>query len=60
MKIGQTKNISNLNNEELDNYVEEYDKEFDKFNGHMGKDIFINASFTKGTYWKHQQALKKS
>ena len=60
MRIIATKNISNLDNEKLDNYVEKYVEELDKFRDHMRKDRVTNAMLTKGTYWKHRKALEKA
>ena len=60
MRIIATKNISNLNNEKLDNYVEEYGKELDKFRAHMRKDRVTNAMLQKVLIGNIRKALEKA
>ena len=60
MRIRTVKNISDLNNEELQDYVEEYGKELDKFRAHMRKERVTNTMVTRGTYWDHKKNFRKS
>ena len=60
MRIRTIKIYQILNNEELQDYVEEYGKELDKFRAHMRKERVTNTMVTRGTYWDHQKALEKA
>ena len=61
IKITATKNISNLINEELQNYVKKYGEELDKFRDHMRKERVTNAMYYKRYLsWKHREALEKA
>ena len=54
------KRISYFNNKDLEDYVEEYGKELDKFRAYMRKDRVTNARNAKRTYWEHQKSLEKA
>ena len=59
-EIRPIKNISNLNNEEFDEYVEENGRDFEMFIDDIRNSRITNTMTTRGTYWKHQKALEKA